>query len=845
METLLQNLRFAIRGLIKNPGFSAIAILTLALGIGANTALFSVMNAVMLRPLPVRNPEQLVSLTDPESQGMSVGADDGERGLISYHEFEMLRDENEVFSGMLAFESSSSTAPVAIGSTEEGTNTKISMVSGGYFPLLGVEPRFGHTFGPDIDTGLLAHPVAVVSYPFWQRRMQQDRNVIGQKIRIRKTVFEIIGVMPPGFFGMEVGESPDIWAPLTMQQAIQPGRDWLTQPSGSITKTMFLHVIGRLKPGVDIARANASINVTFKQALEADAASVASAEDRKAITNSYLVTRSARQGLSSLRGEYQRPLGILMALVGLLLLLACANVANLLLARAAGRQRELAVRVALGAGRGRLVRQLLTESILLAAVGGAVGLLLAQWGDSLLLRMVSSKPTPIPLDVHPDLVVLSFSVGVTLLTGVLFGLAPALRATRLDLNQVLRGAARNISGAEGGSGRLPMGKLLVGVQVAISLLLLITAGLFVRSLQKLGEISLGYDPGHMLLFRVEPGLSGYKGAMVNNLLEELSAKIAAIPGARAATFSQNGLFSGSESGDQISFPGYAPKSGLEMGAQFDLVGPNYFSTIGIPVLIGRDVLPQDSVGEKNCWMNQTMARYYFGDQSPIGHQLRDEYPENRIVCEIVGVVADAKYNALREKTPRRFYFAFSNSMDLTNKFAVFEVRFSGDGTAISNAIRRAIHETDSTLDAPQIFTIPQQIEARTLSDRLTAKLSTFFGAVALLIACVGLYGILSYNVSRRTSEIGVRMALGAQRGTILQLILREALLVTLLGTAVGLGMALAATRILASMLYGVTARDPVTLAGAAVVLLIVAALAAAVPAWRASRTDPMTALRYE
>jgi predicted permease len=462
-----------------------------------------------------------------------------------------------------------------------------------------------------------------------------------------------------------------------------------------------------------------------------------------------------------------------------------------------------------------------------------------------LLRMVSSEATPIPLDVHPDLLVLSFSIGVTLLTGVLFGLAPALRATRLDLNQVLRGAARNISGAARGAGRLPLGKLLVGVQVAISLLLLVAAGLFVRSLQKLDSVQLGYDPGHMLLFQVSPGLSGYKGAAADHLLEQMLARLSAIPGVRTATLSQNGLFSGSESGDQISFPGYTVKAGLQMGARFDLLGPNYFSTIGIPVVMGRDVLPQDSVGQKHCWINQTMARYYFGNDNPIGHRLRDEYPESRAECEIAGVVADAKYNALREKTPRRFYFPYFNAMDVTNRFAVFEVRYSGDGSAVPAEIRRSIRETDSTMDLPEIYTITKQIERRTLSDRLTARLSTFFGAVALLLACVGLYGILSYNVARRTSEIGVRMALGAQRGSILSLILREALLVTLIGAAVGIGAALAATRIIASMLYGVTARDPLTLIGAAVVLLAVAAFAAAIPALRASRTDPITALRYE
>jgi predicted permease len=641
-----------------------------------------------------------------------------------------------------------------------------------------------------------------------------------------------------------VGESPDIWIPLMMQDAIFPVRDLLTQKPGSITKVMFLHVVGRLNPGVTIPQANTSINITFKQVLTDEAASIPDKKERDAVTKSYLVARDGSRGLSPLRGQYAQPLEVLMGLVGLLLLLACANVANLLLSRSSARQRELAVRVALGAGRGRLMRQLLTESVLLAALGAALGLLLAKWGDSLLLRMVSAGPTTLPLDVHLDVRVLAFAIAATLLTGILFGLAPALRSTRVDLNQVLRGASRSISGGGSSSGRMPLGKVLVGVQVAISLLLLVSAGLFVRSLQKLSTVPLGYDSSHLLMFRMVPATSGYKLAATGPLFQQLLAKFSTAPAVTAVSLSENGLFFNSDSGDQISIVGYTPKSGQKMDASWDQVAPNYFSTIGIPILMGRDVQPKDSTGLRVCWINQTMAKYYFGTESPIGRHMRDEYPEDRQDLEIVGVVADAKYNSLRGETERRFYAPFFNPVELSTQAAFF-VRYTGESAPVIASLRELVRQTDSTLDPLAIHTIPEQIDARLVRDRLTARLSTFFGSLALLLACIGLYGVLSYTVSQRTSELGIRMALGAQRGNVLWIILREALTVTIIGAAIGLATALAATKVLASMLYGLTARDPVTLIGAAAVLIAVATLAAAIPAWRASRTDPMTALRYE
>ncbi len=850
MERLMQDIRFALRALLKNPGFSAVAILTLALGIGANTALFSVMNALILRRLPVRNPQQLVVLSDPNHSGMENGTENDVRFAFTYHEFEGLRDNNLVFSGILAFGSFIIDDPVATSESGQGTQAGISMVSGGYFSTLGVQPMIGHGFNPDVDRGLGQFPQAVLSYAFWQQRMNRDPGVIGRKIRIRQTLFDVIGVMPREFTGIAVGDSPDIWVPLTMQQAINPGADWLTQQPGVVAKRMFLHIVGRMKPGVTLAQANSSINVTFHNVLKAEGDTIPDASIRSQVTEGRIVTRDARHGLSELRGQYAKPLGVLMGLVGLLLLLACANVANLLLARSAARQRELTVRVALGAGRDRLVRQLLTESVLLSTMGAAVGLFLADWGDQLLLRMVSDTSTPVPLDVHLDWMVMAFTIGVTLFTGILFGLIPAMRATRIDLNNVLRGASRSISGGERGSGRLPVGRVLVGTQVAISLLLLVAAGLFIRNIQNLTRIPLGYEADHLLMFRLNPKLNGYQAAAVHPLYQTLLAKLSAVPGVRGATLSGNGVQYGGDSNTEIAISGYTPNSGQEMDATFEEIGPHYFSTVGIPILMGRDIEKQDESGARQCWINQTMAKYYFGNDNPLGRHIVDTYPDERAEMEIVGVVADARLHSLREEMDRRFFVPYFNPIGQPS-IAVFILRYSGDGSALSSTVRGLVNDNGKGLDPLVFRTVPTQIDQHIMGDHLTAKLSSFFGLVALLLASIGLYGVLSYTVSRRTSEIGVRMALGAQQVNVLRLILQDALTVTLIGTAIGLGSSLALTKaleswsLLSGLFYGISAHDPLTLAVASVVLLAVATLAAFVPAWRASRTDPITALRYE
>ncbi|HEV2426496.1 MAG TPA: ABC transporter permease [Terriglobia bacterium] len=847
MQTIWQDLRYGIRTLIKNPAFSAIAILTLALGIGANTAIFTVLDAVLLNSLPVRNPQQLVLLTDPGAGGMSVGSSTGSRDMLTYAEFQDLAAHNQVLSGILAADAMGGPMPVSVEESGQGgaaSEAGVQMVSGSFFNVLGVNALIGRAFTPEVDKLRDANPVAVISYSFWQRRFGGSTSVLGRKLRVRKSVFEIIGVMPRRFFGMTVGSSPDVWVPLTMQAEVYPGEDWLTVEKHPIEKTEWLQVMGRLKPGVTVARAKASLDLTFQQYLQSQIGDITE-NDRRNFLNEHLPVATGRRGASALEDQFGTPLLILMGVVGLVLLIACGNVANLLLARATSRQREIAVRVAMGAGRPRLFRQLLTESVLLAGIGGVLGLLLAQWADAVLLRLVSMGSTPIPLDTRPDATILGFTLGVSLLTGILFGLAPALRASRVDLNSVLKGTARAVIGGAGHGARAPIGKVLVVGQVAFSLLLLVVAGLFVHSFQKLTDVQLGYDHNHLLLFGVDPVESGYQGPAIAALYRSLTGSIRVIPGVRGVTLSQNGLFSHSESADLIKIDGYKPPSGQNMQARFDEVGPNYFATVGIPILVGRDITEEDGgTGQRVGVINQTMARYYFGNESPIGRRIWDMFPTNITDFVVVGVAADAKYNSLREQTPRRFYVPFFHPIGEAT-FARFEVRVTGNPASVADAVRAAVKQTAPNLPPLGIHTMNDLVNESLTSDRMVTRLTGFFGALAVLLACIGIYGIMAYAVAGRTSEIGIRMALGAGRGSVVWMVLRESLVLVLIGVAIGLPAVMAVAKLIKSLLFGLTPADPWALALASLLMIAIAALAGYIPARRAAGTDPMSALRYE
>jgi predicted permease len=848
MDDLWQDLRYGIRMLSKAPGFTLVAVLTLALGIGANTAIFSVLDSVLLRSLPVTRPDQLAVLTDPDEHGTHFGSQTGARSLLAYSEFEYLRDHEQVFSQMFAVDSTLPELEVTVGGSSQSgqkETARVRLVSGDYFDTLEIRPAAGKVFGSEVDRARGASPVAMISYAFWKQRFGLNPAALGQNIHIRDKSFEIVGITPPGFFGETVGETPDIWVPLMMEQAIYPGKDYLSPSTeGILNQYMWLQVIARLKPGVTFDQAKASVNVVFKNMLESKIGTL-SAQDRRTGLDQRIDLQPGGRGASTLHGRLGQPLKLLMVLVGLVLLIACANVANLLLARGAARQKEFVMRLAMGAGHWRLIRQLLTEALLLAMLGGIAGIVLAQWADILLLRMISAEEgsSAIQLDLQLDARMLIFTVGLTLFTALLFGLVPSLHVRRMNLSPILKSAN---TGSDGRSGvrRLPIGKVLVIAQVAVSLILLVAAGLSVRSLARLSEVHLGYDRENLLLFRIDPLAGGYRGPAVTQLYQQVMDRISVIPGVRGTTVSHNGLFSHSESGDPISVEGFIPKQGEDVDSRFDHIGPGYFSTMGIPIVQGRELGTQDTNGIHTAVINQTFEKRYFGGVNPIGKHVRDIYPGNPVDLEVVGVVADAKYNSLREKSVPRIYGALFNPMWDQNS-AVYEVRTYADPAAVSVALRQAVQETSASLPPITIHTMSGLVDESLQTDRFVEKLSGAFGVLALVLASIGLYGIMAYTVARRTRDIGIRLALGAAPGNVLRQVLVETLALVLIGVAIGVPVTVGGTYFVRSVLYGLGVADPVALTLSAMLLLSVAALAGFLPARRASRVDPMVALRYE
>ena len=831
----------------KNPGFTLVAVLTLALGIGANTAIFSVVNSVLIRSLPVKEPQQLVFLTNPDNQGMEQGFADGNRDFLTYAEFRELARNNSALSGLAGSASEGPKLSVGTenqGQVSEGTPVQIGLVSGSYFSVLGVDPILGRLFTTEVDAVRDANPVAVVSYRFWQDQLDGNRAALGRKIRIRRTWFDVIGVTPAGFSGETVGLSTDVWVPLSMQSEIYPGRDYLSRETKPFHKTEWLQAIGRLKQGVGIDQANANLNALFQQMLQSQTDPM-SAEERRRFMDQHLAVVAGSHGASTLRGDFTKPLQLLMAVVSLILLIACANVANILLVRSVARQKELAVRATMGAGAWRLVRQLLTESILLASIGAAVGLLFARWADAALVRLVSGGADLIPLDVHLDSRVLMFTLAVAVLTGILFGLVPALRAARLDLNLILKGTARGITGGSSETGRMPVAKILVVAQVALSLVLLVAAGLFLRSFKNLAEAQLGFDNDHLLYFGVSPLSYGYKGPEVAQLFQEMIERLNALPAVRGTTLMDNGLFGGGDSNSDISVEGAKPANAGPQDSHWDMVGPNYFSTAGIPILYGREIGPQDSGrGQRVGLLNQTAARYFFGDANPIGKHMVVKTTLSSSDFVVVGVVADSKHGSVREGPQRRFYVPFFNPIGEVNSANVL-LRTSGDPAVAAATIRDAVKQMAGNLPPLDIQTMNQRISRSLATDRTITELSAVFGPLAMILVCIGLYGVMSYAVTGRTGEIGIRMALGAQRKSVLWLILRESLLLIVIGVGIGLPAIFAAGRWIASLLFGVKPADVAALSLAAAIVLAAGIVACYIPARRATRVQPTVALRYE
>lgn len=841
MGELRQDLVYGARLLAKSPGFTAVAVLSLALGIGANTAIFTLIDTVLLKMLPVKDPNALVALTDPASAGVSIGTSTGDRDILSNREFEALRDRTQVFSGVLAAQSEMDKYNASIdGKAPEEVRTRL--VSGGYFAVLGATPFIGRTFTAGDEHGPGSAPYAVISYEYWQRRFGGLPSVLDSRIRVGKANLSVIGVAQPHFFGENVGAAPDIWIPLDMQPQIMPGRMWLEDDPGHIAeKVMWLHVIGRRKPGVTKQQAQANVDVVFKQIVAEEFSKLS--QSQPDILKQNLKLRFAGNGVSSLRGDFADPLYVLMAVVGLVLVIACANLANLLLARATSRQKEMGMRLALGAGRARIVRQFLTESLMLSVAGGVLGCALAVFGVRLLMRLVNDNPEQMALDVRPDVRVLFFTIGVSLITGLVFGLAPAWRSAGVNVSGTLKEAGRGLTAS---SGKISLGKLLVVAQIAISVMLLIGAGWFIRTLRNLEKVDLGYPREKLVMVRVDFLSAGYTGERLPQVYNEVRERLARIPGVRAVAYSQNGLFSGTESGDRITVEGYKPQKRGDDHARFDQAGPDYFATVGIPILLGRDISARDvDSAEPVCVVNESFAKFYFGARSPIGKHVTDEFPDTRKTFTVVGVARDARDHSLRREIFRRFYVSAQQRLGEYSPFMSYEIRTLREPGSIVQAARKEILAFDPAIPISSAKTFVSMLDDNLRQERMIAQLSTVFGGLALLLACIGLYGVLSYAVAQRTSEIGIRMALGAERGIVVRMVLRETAILILIGLVVGVPVSLACARLIQSKLFGLKPADPLTLAAALGIMIIVAIASGYLPARRASKVDPLIALRYE
>ncbi|MFZ3200171.1 MAG: ABC transporter permease, partial [Candidatus Acidiferrales bacterium] len=813
-----------------------VAVLTLALGIGANTAVFTVINALMLRMLPVAEPQQLVAIGDP-SRVHSWHNGTPRTDLFSYPLYREVRDHNSVFSSVLASSNINSLRIDINGGSEEASGR---LVSGNYFETLGVKPALGRTFAENEDRAPGSDPVVVISYAYWQRRFSGNPSAVGRTVRVNNYPFTIVGIAPPGFFGDVVGDRADLWVPMMMEPQVNPGRDFLETPN---TSTLLL--MGRLRPGITIEQARTDVNLVVKQALTETLSTSLSADDRRAMqTRKFAVELSpGGRGFSRLREEFSTPLLLLMGLVGLVLVVACVNVANLLLARAAGRQREIAVRLAIGAGPGRIVRQLLTEALLLALLGGALGLLLAKWAAAGLVALVN-RGSDNPIMLNLDWRVLIFTGFICVTAGVLFGLAPAMQFLNADMVPALKDGIRGSAGASGGS----MRRILVSLQIALGVLVLMAAGLLVRSLRKLEDFDLGYSRDQLVLANVDIVASGYKGPAVRSVTLQLLDSLSDLPGVRSVTVSGNGLFSGSESSDLVGVEGFSSAKQEDLTTFDDAVGPNYFSTIGAPIALGREITDQDfRAGAHVAVVNETFAKFYFGGRNPLGYKIsiQDSRRPNQSPYEIIGVARDVHDHGVRAAVQRRMYVPLTSETYFGVGGPNFELRAVGNPRALIQSVRKRIHDLDANLIIEGVDTGGDLVADTLTSQALVAKLSALFGALVLLLVCVGLYGTMSYGVVARTREIGIRIAIGASRWNVVWTVAREACIVLAIGIAIGVPSGIAVTRLFQTLLFGVGTTDPVSIAVAIAAMIVISITAVIVPARRAMRVDPMVALRYE
>jgi len=864
---LARDLRYTWRGLSRSPLFTFVSVLSLALGVGANTAIFTLVDEVLLRMLPVKSPEQLVLFNGPRNHyGNNSGGN-----MLSYPMYEDFRENfvdrgsapslprvsqpvpnpaptPKIFSGMFA------RRPIAMNVGVSGQTERVpgELVSGTYFQVLGVGAAVGRVIVPDDDKVRGDGYVAVLSYDYWRNRFGADPKIVGQRLMINGYPFTVVGVSQAGFDGLDIGAVTSVRVPAMLKAQMTPNWDDVDN-----RRTRWVNVFARLKPGVTREQALATIQPFFhgllEQEVQASFFSNTTPYTREQFLKGQVELLPAAQGRSPIRQQLEAPLKVLFYIVGGVLLIACANVASLLIARASTRQKEIAVRLALGASRGRIVTQLLVESITLAAIGGIVGLVLAAWTTRFLIGFLPTTGAPHAISGALDYRALAFNAGVSLVAGVLFGLVPALRSTKPSLAPTLKDQVGAVVGAASG---VRLRKALVVAQVALSILLLVGAGLFIRSLRNLRLLDLGVNTENLIAFNIAPPLSGYTPVRTKQFNKQVADRAGAMAGISSISYAVMGLLEGGEWDSSISVEGYEAKPGENMNPYCNAVSPGYFRTMGITLIAGRDFDDHDAryvdatpdpaipPSYRVAIVNESYAKYYFGDRSPIGRHIGfGTNPGTKTPIEIVGVVRDAKYTGVRDDIPRTVYFAF-----LENDFAggvVMYVRTATRADAAFGSIRQMVHQLDANVPMFNLRTVEEQVNTSLLNERLVATLSSAFGVLATLLAVIGLYGVMAYAVARRTREIGVRMALGAVQGDVLWLVMREVLALVGAGLLIGLAGAVALSRFVASQLYGVTSNDPTTILVAVVTLSLAAIIAGYVPAWRATRVNPVVALRYE
>jgi predicted permease len=831
--TIANDLRLALRGLRRSPLFAVIAILSLALGIGANTAIFTLIDQILLRQLPIAAPDQLVMLYQ---RANNMGSNMGSR-MNAYPLYQDLQQKGEPLAEVLCRR----LAPASVSVDNQTERVDAEMVSGNYFSMLGVKPAIGRVFNSrDDDQVYMGHPVVVLSYTYWTNRFARDPGVVGKKIRVNDYPMTIVGVSAQGFSGLDPAQAPQIRVPILMKAAIMPEFGWLHFDD---RRAKWVQVFARLKPGYTAESAQPALQTLFTQIrayeMTLPAAKEWSKYSRDEFMKGRLLAAKADIGYSQLRNDFSTALVVLMGMVGLVLLIACANVANLLIARAFTRQKEIAVRLSLGASRGRLVRQLLVESLVLASAGGALGLAIAFALTRTLLALVPQQGQPLLITATPDPRILAFTIVLTIGTGLVFGIVPALRASRPDPWQTLRATAGAVAGA---GGSIALRKGLVVAQVALSFLLLFGAGLFVRSLQNLRGTDTGLSLDNLITFQLSPALSGYDNTRATTFYRTVLERLRAIPGVQSAALATVPILSGDEWDSSMAVEGYTFKDGEDMQAFMNAVSPGYFATIKTPFLEGRDFRDSDAQEQsKVAIVNRSFAEHFFPGRSAVGRHIgQGGGPRAKLDIEIVGVVADSLYEGPREGVHRQVF-----SPNWGKNSAAFYVRMQTRSDSAYALLRDEVRQLDASMPVYSMKTVDAQLDETLLTDRLVAMLSVGFGALATLLASIGLYGVMAFAVARRRKELGIRLALGAVPGSVVWLVMRDVLLLVVVGLAVGVPAAIGLGRYVASQLYGIKPHDPAIAVATVALLAMVSAAAGFIPAARASRTDPSEVLRTE